>query len=690
MSMGANSGPATGASIARGWGRWLLLGLTLTAWLRVTWRLDAKNLWWDESLSLQRAESALLPLLRGDLVISDGLAQVTTIDQHPFFYFLLQGGLMRLAGDDEFVLRFVSAAAVTLLVAVMWVFGRAFVRRGAAPRAAPLWAALLTALHPFLLWYGQEARPYATWALLAVLSTYLLLISLEPKHRLRWRKVGYAATLVCFLATHYYAVLLLPVHAAICFVELAKTNRKAAFGVAAAILLIGAGIALVAAQVILGAGGGDNFYTTSLEILLPDLLNAFSLGLSVNIDQVWGLDLVFAATAALGAAWLLRHSRRGGWIPVAAVLIPVVGVLAINAVRGAYMNARHLSLLVGPFAFLIATGLATVGLWRRWAAAAVAALLLVGFCYSTINYHTMEEYAKDDFDRLGQYLAGRIMPGDVVLISPRDSRRIFEYYAPLTAPLQAMSAGENVAVYGTPLVNRSMDETRDFLGETKRRFQRIWLLRSGTMSYIDPQGEVEAWLKEHLLRVRDAEFFSHSSLRAQLYLPEIPVFTSLPADVQHISGDEFGDLIRLAGYSLQPSVAGLPQPVSLYWQVAAKPERRYKYILRLVERAADGSLRTLGEVEREPYEGDIPTTYWDPGKTIMEFVELPIVQEPTGGALSLALTLYDGETLEKLPVTTVSGGQPPEDGVTVLLPVDPEDLTGGLWRMSQMDGAGQP
>ena len=45
--------------------RWLLLSLVLVAFARVVWQLGDKNLWWDESLSLQRAESGLLALLRG-------------------------------------------------------------------------------------------------------------------------------------------------------------------------------------------------------------------------------------------------------------------------------------------------------------------------------------------------------------------------------------------------------------------------------------------------------------------------------------------------------------------------------------------------------------------------------------------------------------------------------------------------
>ena len=104
--------------------RLLLLGLVLLAFTRVIWRLDGKDLWWDESLSLQRAEENWGALLRGSLVMHDGFSEQATTDQHPFFFFLLQGILIRLAGDNEFVLRFPSVIAATLLVPVLWGFAR--------------------------------------------------------------------------------------------------------------------------------------------------------------------------------------------------------------------------------------------------------------------------------------------------------------------------------------------------------------------------------------------------------------------------------------------------------------------------------------------------------------------------------------------------------------------------------------
>ena len=105
--------------LASGWVRLLLLFLILLAFGRVMWQLDAKNLWWDETLSLQRAESNWVDLILGRLYLYDGLTSDLTHDQHPFFFFVLQGILVRLAGDSEIVLRFPSVMAVTLLVGVV-------------------------------------------------------------------------------------------------------------------------------------------------------------------------------------------------------------------------------------------------------------------------------------------------------------------------------------------------------------------------------------------------------------------------------------------------------------------------------------------------------------------------------------------------------------------------------------------
>lgn len=668
----------------RGWMRWALLALALAAFLRVTWALDAKNLWWDESLSLQRAESAWPALIAGLLLIDDGQTTMPSYDQHPFFSFIVQGLLVRLAGDSEYTLRFVSAMAATLLVPMVWAFGRLQTRRGAFLPGAALWAALLAAAHPFFLWYGQEARPYALWALLALLSTYCLARA-TTQGGAWW--AGYAVTGLMFFTTHYYAVFLLPVHAALVAVWLWRRSRWLALSAVGLALVAGLAVGgYVYWSVVLRQGGGGNFPEVAWSILWPDLLNAFSLGLSVDIARVWLLDLLFAAVALAGALWSLRTRRviaAGGWLAPALAAGPVTVLLAAMTVYPAYMNARHMSLIGGGMLLLLGAGLAVAGRRQRWVAGALALLMVAGMGYSTVNYFTLEEYAKDDFAGLGSYLDGRIAPGDLVLYKSPFAWRVFDYYLPIDELRAARDQGAHLGYFGVPQIGQSWEARAAQLAEWAGEYRRIWYVISNTHPYMDLEGQVEQWLGEHLFRVQDVTFFSHSSLHAMQYLPEAPVYTGLPPELATPLDAAFGDLILLPGAEAgQVASDDLGLPVTLYWQTAAPTPDRYKYILKLVEVEGTQPIRDLAVTEREPYDGAIPTIFWEPNKTIVEYTELPPApwprpQTPEEAArYRLALQVYRADTLEKLPVTRAAGLEVAPDGVTLLLPTLPETFLG--------------
>lgn len=196
------------------------------------------------------------------------------------------------------------------------------------------------------LWYGQEARIYTLVALLAVLSTYGLVCwtdEMAPRWR-RKRLAIYLGVTLAFLGGHYFAVLLLPVHAVV-FVMGVRHRRKLALSLVSIGLLVVAGMVAAAAWLILRQPhSGSNFVALPFSLLLPDLLNAYSLGLSVNIEQVWWLDVVFGLLALLGGGWVVRcHGfAQGGWLIPGLLVVPVLLLLVINQIQPAYMNARHL------------------------------------------------------------------------------------------------------------------------------------------------------------------------------------------------------------------------------------------------------------------------------------------------------------------------------------------------------------
>ena len=155
--------------------QWGLLLLLLLTFARLTMSLGAKDLWLDEAFSLQRAESDWPAVVAGIIHIGDGVESVSTIDQHPFGFFVLLGLMLRAAGTSEFVLRFPSVMVATLIVPAAWILARRLERCRALPPGAAGWAAFLAAVNPFYLWYGQEVRMYALVALMALLSTYMVL-----------------------------------------------------------------------------------------------------------------------------------------------------------------------------------------------------------------------------------------------------------------------------------------------------------------------------------------------------------------------------------------------------------------------------------------------------------------------------------------------------------------------------------
>ncbi|MEZ4517403.1 MAG: glycosyltransferase family 39 protein [Chloroflexota bacterium] len=67
-------------------------------------------------------------------------------DPHPPLHYLTLGGWMRLVGESEFALRYLSALTGTLLLSVLGVLGRRM-----AGRKAGLLAAGLAALSPGLI-----------------------------------------------------------------------------------------------------------------------------------------------------------------------------------------------------------------------------------------------------------------------------------------------------------------------------------------------------------------------------------------------------------------------------------------------------------------------------------------------------------------------------------------------------------
>lgn len=658
-----------GAS-ARALARWLLLLLILAAFARAVYRLDSRDLWLDEAFSLQRAEAAWAAVVAGGLQVASTPGARTVTDPHPFGYYALLKPTLALFGSSEFALRFLSVIAITLLVPATWALARLLVRRGILPRSTPAWAALLVTVNPFYLWYAQEARMYALVALLAVLSTFMLLRWLEPAtspgHQ-RWWLAGYGVSILLLLSTHFFSLLILPVHAATAYLSLAQQGRRRAVLVAALILGLALVPALAALWLVLNEPGAVGHFATASPLLLAtDLIATFAVGLSMNAPQARLLGLATLALAILGVAqgWFNRRQQSALWLVLPAwVLVPTILIAVVNTWRPAYMTARQMTLISAAYLLLVSAGIAW--LWQRWqwVGALSAAGLVAAMLFSTVNYYQSPEFDKGDFTGMGDYLRAELRPGDLVLVEPSSWWRLFQYYLPLDQLRQGAAKGQGTNWREVALPGTAPEALEDLLRTWNGEFRRIWLARAAESS------ETGQWLQEHNCRIWDLGFESPISfLRLELFQSLAPIPSQLQdsSAIQHPFEATFTGRVRLLGYDLgQPVTPDSAIPITLYWQAMAPMDQRYKYKIGLL---AASTGEQVAVTEREPFDGCWPTTHWQPGQTVVEATGLHAPMTAPPGEYTLTIQMYDAETLELLPVTEAMGIQVQPDGHTLVAP----------------------
>src|SRR5205823_9773901 len=93
------------------------------------------------------------------------LHAVATNESTPPLYYGLAWVWAKVLGTGEVGLRSLSALSGVAVIPVVYLAGREL-----GSRRAGVYAALLAALSPFLIWYSQEARAYMLLTLVCALS----------------------------------------------------------------------------------------------------------------------------------------------------------------------------------------------------------------------------------------------------------------------------------------------------------------------------------------------------------------------------------------------------------------------------------------------------------------------------------------------------------------------------------------
>jgi len=656
--------------------RLFLLVLLLCSFGLHLWRLDAKSIWWDESLSLLRARGNVPYILSNRI----DLPGSSTVDLHPPLYFLLLHILIRIGGESDFVLRFLSVAFAALIVPLLYAMGV----RLRGPRAG-LIAAFFGALSPFYLWYAQEARMYTMVTALGLASFYFLWRACTERKQLWGLAFGLAAAAA--VATQYLSVLLLVCEGFLGYFLWvrrsapsprqdgaqaptaspgAKRQRRSALYWGLAILLAIL-LPLTYRIVTLALWPKAGRWYVPLPIMLRDALNSFSLGISVELGEVWAFDVVFLLVYLVGVISLWRRppkimpgegpglvwqARGAGLVVlVAYILIPVLVMWLYSFFAPLYMGSRYVIMCSPAFYLGLGIGIDAVAHWRRALAVFLGMILVAGMCLSIYRYFNAPRYRnKEDYRSAAQYVEANEHIHDAILVTAPENIIAFTHYYQGKLP-----------VIPVPSVSLSggLDPTQvaEDLAALASSYERLWLVHCRTM-FSDPKELVSQWLNNHAHRLEQRVLPGYGSfVTLTAYLPRWPV-EPVEARISEPLGS-FGSQVRLVTYTLRyadasgqahqispqeathltqnPIPAGGVVSVVLLWQPLDNLGV-YKTSLRLVD--SQGTI--WAQRDRLPFER-LPTSEWPVGARIRHEADLPVPIGTPRGTYRLELWLYEAD-----------------------------------------------
>jgi len=114
-----------------------------------------------------------------------------------------------------------------------------------------------------------------------------------------------------------------------------------------------------------------------------------------------------------------------------------------------------------------------------------------------------------------------------------------------------------------------------------------------------------------------------------------------------------GETITLRGYDLAED------DLTLYWRTSAPPSTGYTIFLHALD--SDGEI--VAQFDGPPLGGLYPTDAWLPGQLIADTHPIALPES----ARTLAVGLYDPDTLARLPVTDEEGRPVPDNAIPIML-----------------------
>jgi len=621
-----------------------LVVLLFAAFLRF-YRIDHQSYWNDEGNSRVLASRDVPTILRN-----------AAADVHPPGYYLLLKFWRDLTGETEFALRGLSALQGVVLVAVLYRLGKDWFGVWAG-----LIAALFGAVHPFLVYYSQEARMYSQLALCSAAS-FLLFVRPEWKRlEIRdWSSIaGYVGVTALGLYTHYAFGFVVIAQLVAALVRLLTSTARRLLVASYLLLFLLPGLLFLpwlptAYRHLTGWPAAREFPPVWDALL--DVARTLAFGRTLTVEEalpgIAAVGLVLAI--ALWRSFLLP-SPLSLWLWL---LLPAVLTLAFGLLTEAF--SKFLLVAVPPLCLLLGLGVGG-GRWkvehqrrllRRTADCALRLLSFISLLSFTVlslsNLYFDPAYFRDDYRGIAQHIQRLQREGDAVITNSPNQVEAFAYYYRDEARL-------------FPLPDtRPLDKarTQSQLEAITVQHDRLFVLYWGD-TQADPEKFIESWLNTNTFKAGEQWF---GQVRLATYAAARPATeptTRLDA--------RFGDAILLEGYALSTTRAapGDILQLTFFWRTDSVLTERYKVFVHLY---ADVNAPPVAQTDSEPGGGLVLTTIWQAGQRVADNHGLLLPPELPAGEYRLMLGLYNIQNLERLPVSvgdTIAGDRLDLGGILV-------------------------
>ena len=432
------SAPAPpGAETPRAWsptralvavGAMIVIGLVLRLLL-------VRGIWVDEAISIHQAHMSLSGMLHN----------LRATDNHPPLYFLLLWVTVRVLGSGDLAVHVPTIIAGTLLIPAVFITGRELFDR----RTGVL-AAALTAIAPLLVWYSQEARPYAFFMLLATLAVWAQMRVIRDGRIRYW--VIYGAITVALIYTHYFSLIPIAIQQ-IAFAGVIW--HRARNGEPVRQFITHYWVTWVAIAVAVAPLAGYVHQQVTNDLVTGQGITPSAGAASTGVSQsghpdvyallanfVWALWGYHANSTmlAIGALWPLlmllalallgRGRSPESMLVLALAVAPPLVLMAIGFKDRFLFEVRYFSGAV-PMMMLVCARTVLTSSARRLPVALVALALAASFLVGMGDQQLAKNNPRDyDFRAALQTMRRESRPGDTLLYAPEYLNDVIEYYTP--------------------------------------------------------------------------------------------------------------------------------------------------------------------------------------------------------------------------------------------------------------------